>query len=73
MVAADKLGAKASFIHIEIYPSRDATKPVKALTDYGFSTEPWLLVVDRDRVIRARFEGPVTAGQIEDALRPLLA
>jgi hypothetical protein len=73
MVAADKLGARASFIHIEIYPSRDATKPVKALTDYGFSTEPWLLVVDRDRVIRARFEGPVTAGQIEDALRPLLA
>jgi hypothetical protein len=46
---------------------------VKALTDYGFSTEPWLLVVDRDGVIQARFEGPVTAGQIESALRPLLA
>jgi hypothetical protein len=24
-------------------------------------------------VIRSRFEGPVTAAQIEDALRPLLA
>jgi hypothetical protein len=24
-------------------------------------------------VIRARYEGPVTAAQIEDALRPLLA
>jgi hypothetical protein len=73
MVVADKLRAKASFVHIEIYPSRSTAKPVKALTDYGFSTEPWLLVVDRDGVIRARFEGPVTAGQIEDALRPLLA
>jgi hypothetical protein len=30
-------------------------------------------VVDRDGVIRARYEGPVTAGQIETALRPLLA
>ncbi|HET7517198.1 MAG TPA: thioredoxin family protein [Actinomycetes bacterium] len=73
MVVADKLGSKASFVHIEIYPSRDTSKPVKALTDYGFTTEPWLLVVDRDGVIRARYEGPVTAGQIETALRPLLA
>jgi len=73
MVAAAKLGGKASFIHVEIYPSRDTAKPVKALTDYGFTTEPWILVIDRDGVIRNRFEGPVTAGQIEDALRPLLA
>ena len=73
MVAADKLGGRASFIHIEIYPSRNAAKPVRALTEYGFSTEPWLLVVDRDGVIRARHEGPVSAGQIEDDLRPLLA
>ena len=73
MVVADKLGAKASFVHVEIYPSRNTGKPVRALTEYGFSTEPWMLVVDRDGVIRARYEGPVTAGQIEDALRPLLA
>jgi hypothetical protein len=73
MVVADKLGGRASFVHVEIYPSRSTAKPVRALTDYGFSTEPWLLVVDRDGVIRARHEGPVTAGQIEDALTPLLA
>jgi hypothetical protein len=73
MVVAGKLGSKASFIHVEIYPSRDTSKPVRALTEYGFTTEPWLLVVDRDGVIRARYEGPVTAGQIETALRPLLA
>jgi hypothetical protein len=73
MVVADKLGAKASFVHVEIYPSRNTAKPVRALTEYGFTTEPWLLVVDRDGVIRARHEGPVTAGQIEEALRPLLA
>ena len=73
MVAADKLGARASFIHVEIYPSRDANKPVRQFLDYGFRTEPWVLVIDRDRVIRARFEGPVTAAQISDALRPLLA
>ena len=73
MVVAERLGDRASFVHVEIYPSRSTAKPVRALTDYGFSTEPWTLVTDRDGVIRARFEGPVTAGQLEDALRPLLA
>jgi hypothetical protein len=73
MVVADKLGGKASFVHVEIYPSRNTAKPVPALAEYGFTTEPWLLVVDRHGVIQARYEGPVTAGQIEDALRPLLA
>jgi hypothetical protein len=73
MVAADKFGGKASFIHVEIYPSRNTAKPARTFLQYGFTTEPWLLVVDRDGVIRARHEGPVTAGQIEDALRPLLA
>ena len=73
MVAADKFGGKASFIHVEIYPSRNTAKPARTFLQYGFTTEPWLLVVDRDGVIRARYEGPVTAGQIEDALRPLLA
>jgi hypothetical protein len=32
-----------------------------------------VFVIDRKGVIRDRFEGPVTAGQIEDALTPLLA
>jgi hypothetical protein len=73
MVVADKLGRRASFVHVELFPDRDPGKPAPALTAYGFTTEPWLLVVDRDRVIRARFEGPVTAAQIEGALRPLLA
>jgi hypothetical protein len=73
MLVADRLGRRANFIHVEIYPDRKPQRPVRALTAYGFTTEPWLLVVDRDGVIRARFEGPVTAGQIEDALRPLLA
>jgi hypothetical protein len=73
MVAAAKLGRKAAFIHVEVYPGRDTAKPAPAMAAYGFTTEPWVLVVDRDGVIRARFEGPVTATQIEAALHPLLA
>jgi hypothetical protein len=73
MVAAAKLGRRASFIHVEVYPDRNPDKPVPAMAAYGFTTEPWVLVVDRDGVIRARFEGPVTSTQIEAAVRPLLA
>jgi hypothetical protein len=73
MVAAAKLGRRASFIHVEVYPDRNPDKPVPAMAAYGFTTEPWVLVVDRDGVIRTRFEGPVTSTQIEAAVRPLLA
>ena len=72
MAVASRHGGKASFIHVEIYPARDVNKPAKAFLDWGFKTEPWLLVIDRHGVIRARFEGPVTAGQVDDALGRLL-
>jgi hypothetical protein len=40
--------------------------------DWGLKSEPWLLVIDRQGIIRARAEGPVVASEIEAALRPLL-
>ena len=64
--------SRANFVHVEIYPTRDQSKPAPSFVKYGFQTEPWVLVIDRTGVIRARFEGPVVASQIEAALRPLL-
>src|SRR5207253_8925380 len=69
----DRVGpSRANFVHVEIYPTRDQSKPAPSFVKYGFQTEPWVLVIDRTGVIRARFEGPVVASQIEAALRPLL-
>lgn len=69
----DRVGAaRANFVHVEIYPERDQSKPAPAFERYGFQSEPWVLVIDRDGVIRARFEGPVVASQVEAALDPLL-
>jgi hypothetical protein len=74
MVAAKATDPKAAnFVHVEIYPQRDATRPAPAFTAWGFATEPWTILTDRRGVIRARFEGPVAASQITAALRPLLA
>jgi len=65
--------AKANFIHVEIYPERDANKPAPQFLAWGFESEPWTLVIDKSGVIQGRFEGPVVASEIEAALTPLLS
>jgi hypothetical protein len=80
-VAYQKVGkANANFIHVEEFlPGRDHKPPPATLEHqspafkaWGLTTEPWTFVIDRDGVIRARFEGPVVAAEIEAALQPLL-
>jgi hypothetical protein len=75
MVVFEKIGrSKANFIHVEIYPQRDTNKPAPLFIEWGFQSEPWLLVIDRAGTIRARLgEGPVVASEIETALQPLLS
>ena len=69
----DQVGVtRANFVDVEIYPERDTNKPAEAFTRWGFQSEPWVLVIDKDGVIRGRFEGPSTAGEITAALQPLL-
>jgi hypothetical protein len=81
LLVYQKVGkAKANFIHIEEFlPGPDLQPPAPTLENqspafkaWGFTTEPWTVVVDGKGLIRARFEGPVVAAQIEDALDPLL-
>jgi hypothetical protein len=72
--------SNANFIHVEEFlPGDDFTPPPATLENqspgfkaYGFTTEPWTLVIDKKGIVRARFEGPVTAAMIEAALQPLL-
>ncbi len=73
LLAARDVGGKANFVHVEIYPNEEnPSKPVKAFTKWGFDSEPWTIVIDAKGVVRARFEGPVTAAEITEALHPLL-
>ena len=64
--------AKANFVDVEIYPSHDTNKPAPEFLRWGFESEPWVLVIDRDGIIRDRFEGPSVAPDIEASLGPLL-
>jgi hypothetical protein len=73
MLAFQKLGKdKANFVHLEIYPERDTNKPAPLFVRWGFQSEPWLVVIDRDGTIRSRLgEGPAVASEIESAITPL--
>ena len=82
ILAFEKIGPrKANFIHVEEFlPGPDLTPPPVSLAGrspafkaWGFETEPWVIVIDRDGIIRARFgPGPCAAAEIEAALAPLL-
>lgn len=64
---------RANFIHVEEFPGGDVAKPAPAFLAWGFQSEPWVIVIDGDGIIRARFLGPATADMIEAALKPLLS
>ena len=78
LIVFEKIGPRrANFIHIERFPPGSDLKPdTHTIPSYwkkwGLQTEPWTLVIDGKGTIRARFEGPVVAALIEDALKPLL-
>ena len=65
--------ARANFVDVEIYPSRDPDKPAPEFLRWGFQSEPWVLVINMAGAIAARFEGPSVAAEILGALNPLLA
>jgi hypothetical protein len=81
LLAYQQIGkSRANFIHVEEFlPGPDLKPPPPTLENqspafkaWGLHTEPWVFVIDQDGIIRARFDGPVTAPQIEAALLPLL-
>ena len=70
----EKVGVeRANFVDVEVYLQRDADKPAPEYLRWGFDTEPWVIVIDKDGIIQGRFEGPSTATEIETVLAPLLA
>jgi hypothetical protein len=64
---------KVSFIHIEIYKNANPQYGyAPAVVQWHLQTEPWVFIVDRSGVIRAKFEGPTTAQEISAALNRVL-
>jgi len=65
-------GKRVAFIHQEIWQDFAAKKMFATVEEWRLDTEPWVFVVDGQGIIRAKFEGLATAGEIESALQQIL-
>ncbi|HEU4657511.1 MAG TPA: hypothetical protein VFR97_08300 [Capillimicrobium sp.] len=62
-------GDGIAFIQQEIYRDNDISKGyTPQVQAWRLPTEPWIFVIDREGIIRARFEGAVSVGELERAV-----
>ena len=75
----DKFPSEANFIHVEVFKdphliegNRAEAETVPAVEEWNLPTEPWTFVIDKDGMVRAKFEQFTSADIIEEALREVL-
>lgn len=66
-------GRGIRFIHVEIYEDNNPSKGQNRwVREWRLPTEPWVFLVGRDGRIKARFEGSVSAAELEAVVRASL-
>jgi hypothetical protein len=65
-------GKRVAFIHQEIWQDFADKKVFPTVEEWRLFTEPWIFVVDGQGIIRGKFEGLVTARELESALEQIL-
>jgi hypothetical protein len=63
---------RVSFTHQEIWQDFASKKVFPTVEEWRLQSEPWIFVVDGQGIIRAKFEGLVTAKELEAALQQTL-
>jgi hypothetical protein len=65
-------GKRVAFTHQEIWQDFADKKVFPTVEEWRLFTEPWIFVLDGQGIIRAKFEGLVTARELEAALQQAL-
>jgi len=78
IVVQQAIGDRANFVHAEVYkddnPETVTQEQVSpTYKEWGLDTDPWLYLIDKQGTIASRYEGPITAAQIQPALARLLS
>ena len=68
---------QVGFVHVEPYDLEKARNgeglfPIKAATEWGLESEPWVFIVDAKGIVAAKFEGVVSLDELKAALDPLI-
>jgi hypothetical protein len=66
-------GKRVSFVHQEIWQDFALKQPFSTVIEWQLRSEPWIFIVDGQGVIRAKFEGLVTARELEPELQQILS
>jgi hypothetical protein len=66
-------GDKANFIHIEVYKTFNPLVYADEMDEWRLQGEPWTYILGADGKVAAVFGGPVSARELEQALKPLVA
>jgi hypothetical protein len=69
-VAADHKG-QVNFIHIEVYKQFQPLVYADEMETWGLTSEPWTFVIDAQGKVAARLGGPLSPGELEQALSEL--
>lgn len=65
--------SKIRFMHIEVYQGNDPTKgPNRWFKAWHLPSEPWTFLVGPDGKVRERFEGTVSVGELDAAVKKYL-
>jgi hypothetical protein len=64
--------SRVAFTHQEIWQNFASKKVFSTVEEWRLESEPWVFVVDGRGIIRAKFEGLVTAKELESALQQTL-
>jgi hypothetical protein len=65
-------GRRVAFMHEEVWQAGGMQRLSPTVEEWDLRSEPWTFVVDGDGLVRARFEGLVTRGELESAVREVL-
>ncbi|HEY6606019.1 MAG TPA: hypothetical protein VIZ44_06705 [Gaiellaceae bacterium] len=72
-VRRHSVGTPIRFIHVEVYRGNNPRKGwSRWMRQWHLTTEPWTFLVGRDGRIKARFEGAVSARELQSAVNRFL-
>lgn len=66
-------GSTVRFIHVEVFAGNDPARGYNRwMRDWKLQSEPWVFLVGRDGRIKAKFEGPLSSGELLAAVKAKL-
>jgi hypothetical protein len=65
----ESYGDRVEFVHVEVYKDPATRLVSDTMLEWKLQSEPWFFVIDSNGLVAAKFEGPASLQELEDALK----